>query len=240
MRKNIIIVGFLVIGFAGIGGGIGIGFMLTYPSLEHANENTDYWHNEYNDLYEEYNNLTQDYNDLLADYNTLLNDYNNLFGQYQSILSVLENPLINPIIPTISEVANWVRNIDNTESFNYTNNIWMCGDFSSMLMTRAKEMNWRMRISVMFYSFEGEFYYGDYGEPFGSYGHAFCFIECEDGDDSGSALDLYYIEPQTDHIWSMGPEHVNFDIWSIYNFISANGTMWDGHRFWTHHYSEFA
>jgi hypothetical protein len=239
MRKNIIIVAFLVIGLAGIGGGIGLGFMLTYPSLEHANNNADYWHNEYNDLYEEYTNLTQDYNDLLADYNSLLSDYNDLFGQYQSILSVLEDPLTNYVIPTLSQVQTWLY-YDDTDSFNATDNVWMCGDFSAMLMTRAKEMNWRMRISVMFYSFEGEFYYGDYGEPYGAYGHAFCFIECEDGDDSGSALDLYYIEPQTDCVWHMGSEHVNFDIWSIYNFISMDGTMWDGHRFWTHHYSEFA
>jgi len=139
MRKIITIVFFFVIGFAGIGGGIGIGFMLTYPSLEHANENMDYWHNEYNDLYEEYNNLTQDYNDLLADYNSLLSDYNSLFGQYQSILSVLEDPLTSYVIPTLSQVQTWLY-YDDTDSFSYTNNVWMCGDFSAMLMTRAKEI----------------------------------------------------------------------------------------------------
>jgi len=236
MRKNILIVVFLI---AGVSGGMFIGMGLMTPSLDHAKDNADYWYNNYNDLTQDYNNLTQNYNDLLDDYNALLSDYNNLFAQYQSIVSVLENPLTNPVIPTISEIQTWLLYQDNTDENNYTP-VWMCGDFSAMLMTRAKAMNWRMRIAVMFYSFEGEFYYGDTSEPYGSSGHAFCFIECQDGGDSGTDLDLYYIEPQTDHIWSLGSEHTSFNIWTIYNFISANGTVWDGHRFWTHHYSEFA
>ncbi|GAH83494.1 unnamed protein product, partial [marine sediment metagenome] len=133
---------------------------------------------DYNDLTDDYNDLKQDYNDLEQDYNTLLTEYDILFGKYQSILSVLENPLTNPVLPTYSELYYWLAD-DDTDSFNYTEN-WMCGDFSAMLMVRAKEMNWRMRISCMFWSYDGDVGWQDPTDPYGEYGHAFNVILCQD------------------------------------------------------------
>ena len=235
MRQTIKIV---LVGIIFLAGGIGIGFGLTYPSLEHEKENTDYWYNEYNDLFQNYTDLfqnytdlSQDYADLLADYNTLVTDYADLFSDYSILQEAFEEPLTSYYVPTYAQIVSWLS-VDNTDSFNYTG-VWMCGDFSAMLMTRAKTMNWRVRIAVMRYSFEGEFYYGDYGEPYGSYGHAFCLIECSDGY-------IYYIEPQTDKIWWWTTIGYHFEIWTVYNFISISNTLWTGHRFWIHHYDYFA
>jgi len=226
MRKNITIVICLI---AGIFMGTIIGSALIYPSLNQAEDDSDYWHNRYNDLYDDYTDLFQDYGDLLNDYNTLVSDYDDLFGQYQSILSVLEDPLTDPDIPTIGQVQSWLA-IDDTDEHIYTS-VWMCGDFSAMLMVRAKAMNWRMRIAVMFWSEDGELGYGDTTDPYGSYGHAFNMIICSDGQE-------YYIEPQTDSVIYLSGS--SFQIWWYYGFAGISGTVWDGANIWTNHYGEFA
>lgn len=226
MRKNIITVLFLVLALCG-GTLLGIGLMS--PSIQQARDSTDYWHGRHSDLYDDYTDLSEDYGDLLNDYNTLVSDYNSLFGQYQSILNVLEDPLTNPVVPTISEVLDWLA-IDDTDTLEYTQ-YWMCGDFSAMLMTRAKVMNWRIRISIMFWSEDGEPGYGDTTDPFGSYGHAFNMIVCSDGQE-------YYIEPQTDSVIYLSGS--SFQIWRYYGFAGISGTVWDETNIWTNHYAYFA
>ena len=91
-------------------------------------------------------------------------------------------PLTDIIVPTYDQVREWVDE-DNTDEFNYTEGVLECGDFATILMTRAKAMNWRMRIACMRYSFFGEFGYGT-TDPYGSNGHAFNLIYCQDGETS--------------------------------------------------------
>ncbi len=193
--------------------------------------------NDYNELSGNYNNLLDDYSGLGQSYSGLLNSYNILYGTYQSVLDTLENPLTNPTIPTISEVAIWLY-YDNTDFHNYTE-YWMCGDFSAMLMTRAKEMNWRMRIACMFFSFSGDLGYGDNTDPYGAYGHAFNAIYVQDGDDDDEELDLYYIEPQTDTIWwlNYSGNHLEYNIWSYWSGDMSGTVFSEG--YYVNHYSIF-
>lgn len=219
MRKNIAIVVSLVIG---LGGGFGLGgIFITVSQLMPSNEK---------------------YNDLQQDYNDLLNDYNELFGDYQSILDILTiagNPLTDPDTPTIQEVLNWLA-IDNTDTFEYTEN-FMCGDFSAMLMGKAKLMNWRVRIACMFWSYNGDAGWQDPTDPYGEYGHAFNLIYCQDGSDAGSELDIYYIEPQTDKVWTViisSVPYVHYQIWLTFTG-GINGTVWT-EPYFINHYNYFA
>jgi len=195
-------------------------------------------------LKSEHNDLVQDYNDLLDDYNDLLDNYSNLFSDYDALRTAFEEPLTSYVVPTISQVQNWLAG-DDTDSFAYVNDTWMCGDFSAMLMTRAKTMNWRMRIALMFYSFNGEsgWMSTDGYDQYGEHGHAFNLIWCQDGNDADSELDVLYIEPQTDGEWWFidGSGNVDtFNLYALYTFLSGFDTIWDGQgTFWVNHYSYF-
>ena len=117
----------------------------------------------------------------------------------------------------------------------------MCGDYAAMLMVRAKEMNWRMRIACMFYSFSGDPGDGT-SDPYGSYGHAFNLIYCQDGSDPDSLLDIYYIEPQTDAVWYASDGTGNHVHYTIYTYYSGgvSGTVWESGTYWVNHYGYFA
>ena len=207
--KNIkrILTGLFLVTSLSIGSLLGIALMV--PSLIQAEDTTEFWQDQYYDS---------------------IDMYNNLFGQYQSLLNTLENPLTNPVIPTIYEVMNWLA-IDDTDEAEYTE-YWMCGDFSAMLMVKAKTMNWRMRIAVMFWSFDGDPNYG-VNTPFAYYGHAFNFIVCSDGY-------LYYIEPQTDAIWYWDIVEYHFRMWTEYDFTGISDTVWGETMLWVNDYSYFA
>ena len=234
MRKNITTVMFLVFGLCG-GTLLGIGLM--FPVVQQTTDNANYWNgrytnlnNSFNDLWDSYVRLWDDYDNLGESYLDLLNDYNALFSDYDALQEAFEEPLTAPVIPTISEVIDWLWYVDNTDELEYTE-YWMCGDFSAMLMTRAKTMNWRVRIAVMEYSFLGDPNY-DINTPFGEYGHAFNFIECSDGY-------LYYIEPQTDSIWYWSVVGYHFVMWSEYDFTTMTGTVWDGQILSVNYYNYF-
>jgi len=128
----------------------------------------------------------------------------------------------------------------NTDSFEYTE-VWMCGDFSAMLMTRAKEMNWRMRIACMFWSYDGDDGWQDVSDPYGEYGHAFNFIVCQDGGDDDSFNDIYYIEPQTDTIWYVHYGDYNHNLYLIWYTFGGGiaGTVWT-EPYFINHFSYFA
>ncbi len=182
--------------------------------------------------------IWQDYRSLKQDYRNLEDRYNDLFSDYQSLLSILEDPLTSPVVPTYSQVFSWLAT-DDTDDHSYTPN-WMCGDFATMLMVRAKEQNWRMRIACMFYSFSGEYGYGDDTDPYGSNGHAFNVILCQDY--NGDYVDdWFYIEPQTDAIWYVVIDSVPFIHYEIHKYMSGgiSGTVWDS-TYWVNHYSYFA
>lgn len=191
---------------------------------------------DYNELEDDYNNLTLEYNDLVDDYNSLSSSYSSLCGSYQSVLNVLEKPLTSYVIPTISEVHFWLSS-DNTDEYDYVNNTWMCGDFSAMLMVRAKAKNWRMRIAVISFSREGDAMY-NMNYPYGEYGHAFNLIYCQDGSDSDSELDLYYIEPQTDRVWWINYGDDNHEL----HYIMWGGYYYGywGDPYWVNYYNYFA
>lgn len=115
--------------------------------------------------------------------------------------------------------------------------VWNCGDYSAMLMTRAKEQNWRIRIAVMFYSLQGQSGYGDTSDMYGSNGHAFCVIECTGG--------IWYIEPQSDATWYLvetgTDDRIEFYTHWYYDFEdTTRGTLWDGYTFFVNFYSQFA
>ena len=199
-----------------------LGIALMVPSLIQTEDNADYWQNGYNDLWDSYVRLWDDYENLG-------DSYLDLFADYEVLKEAFEEPLTAPIIPTISEFQNWLYN-DNTDTYNYTN-VWMCGDFSAMLMTRAKTMNWRIRIAIMEFSFDTNPNY-DVDTPFGAYGHAFCFIECSDGY-------IYYIEPQSDSIWYWSVVGYHFVMWREYDFTTISGTVWDGQWVSVNYYNYF-
>lgn len=214
--KNVkrILTGLFLITSLSIGSLLGIALMV--PSLIQAEDDADFWQNEW-------------YN-LSADYQYLLFNYTSLFYDYEVLREAFEEPLTSPIIPTISEFQTWLYYYDDTNEHNYTSD-WMCGDFSAMLMTRAKTMNWRVRIAVMEFSFLGDPNY-NINTPFGKYGHAFNFIECSDGY-------IYYIEPQSDSIWYWSVVGYHFVMWSEYDFTTISGTVWDGQILSVNYYNYF-
>ncbi len=233
MRGKLAIIGILglIIGGATVGG---VMFALVIGDLSTLR-------NSYTDLEQDYSVLEQDYNNLTSVYNNLSSDYNTLFGDYQFVLNVLEDPLTNPVVPTYSQVKSWLAS-DDTETHDYVNDTWVCGDFATMLMVRAKEMNWRMHIAVMFYSFSGDSGYGSTTDPYGSYGHAFNLIYCQDGSDPDSLLDIYHIEPQTDTVWYVpdgSDNHVHYTIHTYYSG-GITGTLWESGTYWVNHYGYFA
>jgi len=225
-KKKIAIVILLVVGFLG---GMSLGVIIVNPVYFQARDDAEYWQNEYNSL--------------LDNYNSLLDNYSSLFGDFQSlqyILYMASNPLTNPDTPTVDELFDFLE-IDNTNSFNYTEN-FMCGDFAVMLMGRAKVMrNWRIRISCMFYSYEFELGWEDVSDPYGSYGHAFNVVLCQDCNDDGIE-DWVYIEPQTDNVWVVvaGTDWgIHYEIWKTYSFGDYSGYVWS-EPYWVNHYSYFA
>ena len=165
----------------------------------------------------------------------LQEDYIELFSDYSNLEAVFEEPLTDPEIPTYYELRNWLAQ-DDTDQNEYVEGVWNCGDFAAMLMTRAKEMNWRVRIAVIGYSLQGEVGYGS-TTHYGAHGHTFNMIECTDG--------VWYIEPQTDGTWyivtGITQERTEFFGYTYYNFIdSTSDTIWDGYRWWTNYYGQFA
>jgi len=185
---------------------------------------------DHSDVMNDYNELINDYADLTDNYTDLMNTYNSLFTDYNALQQAFEEPLTNPDIPTFNEFQNWL-DIDNTDSFSYINDTWMCGDYSAMLMTRAKAMNWRVRIAVMEYSLLGDPNY-NVNTYVGAYGHAFTFIVCSDNY-------LYYIEPQTDSVWYWPSFEYHFEMWQAYDFTGINDTVWGQDWFWVNYYNYF-
>ena len=187
------------------------------------------------ELEDELDSLQTAYDSLQEDYDTLLSDYADLFSDLQALETAFEDPLEDPDTPTYTQLRNWLAQ-DTTDECEYVDGVWSCGDFAAMLMTRAKEMNWRIRIAVIFYSLEGEPYYGSTLSVYGSHGHAFNVIECTDG--------IWYIEPQSDGLWYIvsggTQERIEFEIHSYYDFVDATDTVWDGYMWWTNFYSQFA
>lgn len=225
MRKYIKIV---LIGTLVFTGGLALGSFamigITTPQIQEAQNDADYWENRYNNL--------------LGDYNDLVDDYNALFSDYDALQDAFKEPLTNPDTPTYNQLVSWLDS-DDTDSFEYTED-WMCGDFAAMLMTRAKTMNWRMRISCMFWSYDGDDGWQDPTDPYGEYGHAFNVILCQDYDGDGNN-DWFYIEPQTDKTWYViigTKSFVHFDIWLTFTG-GITGTVWI-ENFYVNHYSYFA
>jgi len=159
-----------------------------------------------------------------------------ILEEYEILKDVLEEPLENPVIPTATQVRSWLST-DDTDSFDYVEGVWSCGDFAAMLMTRAKEKNWRVRICVIWFSLEGEDGYGSTTSIYGSGpGHVFNMIECTDGE--------WYIEPQTDGMWyftnSITEARTEFQIHRYYDFEDSNSdTLWDTYTIWTNFYGYF-
>lgn len=240
MRKNVITVLFLVFGLCG-GTLLGIGLM--FPVVQQATDNADYWNDRHTSLNNSFNDLWDSYVRLWDDYYNLGNSYLDLVADYETLQEAFEEPLTSPVIPTISEVVNWLA-IDDTDTLEYTE-YWMCGDFSAMLMTRAKTMNWRMRITVVSFSFATNATY-KVSTPFGEYGHAFNLIYVQDipNGDADSNPDVLYIEPQSDNYWVV-PNVVDGNYGHYWHYTSDiwRGTVWSGgitsKPHWINYYNYF-
>ena len=190
---------------------------------------------QYCSLNTTYSELLEDYLSLELDYQNLSSHYAELFNDYENLRVAFEDSLTDPIVPTIDQVMDWLET-DDTDQQDYVSGIWECGDYSAMLMTRAKLMNWRMRIAVVYFSLEGDPTYGSTSDVYGTYGHALNLIECTDG--------VYYIEPQSDGCWyfTSGPptNHVHIEIHTYYDFTDDSyQSLWDGQKWWTNFYSYF-
>lgn len=158
-----------------------------------------------------------------------------LRNKYDDLVSVLEDPLTDPATPTLDELFNWLA-IDDTDHSEWSM-VWQCGDFAVMLMVRAKEMNWRMRIALMFYSYEGEKGWENSTDPYGSHGHAFNMIICQDYNYDGYE-DLFYIEPQTDQVWyiSSGFPFWHYQTGYTYEMSDYSNVIWT-EPYYVNHYS---
>lgn len=185
---------------------------------------------KHNNLIKDYNELLVDYADLTSNYSDLTNNYESLFANYNALQLAFEEPLTTPDIPTYFEFKKWLDS-DNTDSFTYVNETWMCGDYSAMLMTRAKTMNWRVRIAVMEYSLVTDPNY-NINTHEGAYAHAFSFILCSDNY-------IYYVEPQTDAVWYWTTVEYHFEIWAEYNFTGISDTVWGENWLWVNYYNYF-
>jgi len=164
-------------------------------------------------------------------YNQQNPNYLSLFGEdYQELLDDIGEPIENPITPTIEQVNSWLA-IDNTDEILYVENVWMCGEYATMLTVNAKEKSWRMYVVILYYSVDGESGYGK-TNPNGNNGHAFNLIYCQDGVDEGDELDVWYIEPQSDGIWQL-----NYDHYNVYTYYlgGISGTIWKG-IYWVNYY----
>lgn len=156
-----------------------------------------------------------------------------VFSDYQSMLDNIGEPVSNPTIPTITHVISWLRT-DVTDRIPYEENVWECGGYSATLVINAKEMNWRIYVVILCYSFDGGAGYGE-RSPSGDYGHAFNLIYCQDGDDLDSELDVWYIEPQSDGVWQL-----NYDHYTVYTYYSGGlvKTIWST-TYWVNYYFYF-
>ena len=157
-------------------------------------------------------------------------DYSTLFGEdYQELLDAIGEPINDPNVPTISQINSWLA-LDNTDNILYIEDVWMCGDYAGRITVNAKEKGWRIYVVIMFYSLDGESGYGS-NTPNGNTGHAFNVVYCQDGDDEGEELDVWYIEPQADTIWQLYDGH-----YSSYNYyFSIPDTIWNT-VYWVNYY----
>ncbi|KKL66526.1 hypothetical protein LCGC14_2144120 [marine sediment metagenome] len=156
-----------------------------------------------------------------------------LFSDYYSMLDDIGDPVSDPIIPTISQVNSWLGT-DVTNNVPYEEDVWMCGEYSTMLVINAKRKNWRMYIVILYYSVDGGSGYGKRSSS-GDYGHAFNMIYTQDGDDLDDELDVWYIEPQSDGTWQLSYNH-----YSVYSYYPAGSikTIWDT-IYWINYYLYF-
>ena len=130
---------------------LSLGLVVTSTMIVIQNQQIIHLENKNSNLQSEYAELLLENEQLQTNYDQLLSDYNELFSDYEILRNAFENPLYDPDVPTYREVVNWLA-IDDTDEHAWVDGVWSCGDFSAMLMTRAKEMNWRVRIAIIFYS----------------------------------------------------------------------------------------
>lgn len=163
-------------------------------------------------------------------YYQLTPDYSSLFGDdYQTVLDGIGESVVDPIVPTIEQVNSWLH-FDETDDILYVEDVWMCGDYAIRLVVNAKENSWRMYVAFLYYSVVDESGYGVI-TPEGNTGHAFNLIYCQDGDDLGDELDVWYIEPQSDTVWQL-----DYDHYSVYSYYSGlSGTIWED-VYWVNYY----
>ena len=137
---------------------------------------------------------------------------------YNSLVQLWNEPLPYITTPSIEEVVEWLKQ-DKTDSIQYEEGKFMCGDFTVMLIQHAKEMNWRMLFTVIEFDFYEE---NPDGIPrhHGNHAHAFASIFTAEG--------IIYIEPQTDLVFYVyEEEHPGIPI-EIPEWTFLNATIWFG------------
>lgn len=153
---------------------------------------------EYLTLASEYNSLSQDFDSLQSEYNYLDQEYEKLFSDYQLLKEVFDKPLTYKQVPTIKDLQKWIRYEDQTNTLEYDDPDFLCGDFAAMLAFHAKVKHWDMGVIGVF---------GYDRETHEDYAHAFNAIVTTEG--------LVYVEPQNDDVWWY-EDHEEISIGTIY------------------------
>ena len=172
----------------------------------------------YSALIDSHKTLQEKYFSLNELYLQLQSDYIALKDAYNSLVQLWNGPLPYVTTPSIEEVVEWLRQ-DKTDSIQYEEGKFMCGDFTVMLIQHAKEMNWRMLFTVIEFDFYEE---NPDGIPrhHGNHAHAFASIFTTEG--------IIYIEPQTDLVFYVyEEEHPGIPI-EIPEWTFLNATIWFG------------
>lgn len=129
-----------------------------------------------------YTELEQTNQNLTNDYTVLNSQYTSLFSDYNALSAAFNQPLSYETIPATSQLEQWLAT-DNTNTNQYMDPNFICGDFSAMLSLHAKLNHWDIgMIGVLGHT-----------RTQARFDHAFNAMLTTDG--------LVYIEPQTDQVW---------------------------------------
>lgn len=136
----------------------------------------------YASLSANHTSLSARFKDLNASYVELVHKYEKLRHDYDVLYKVLYKPLENKTVPKVDELKAWLKE-DPTDTIQYRDPDFVCGDFAMMLSFHAKLKGWDMGVVAVFgHDADGE-----------KFNHAFNAILCAEG--------LVYVEAQTDSVW---------------------------------------
>jgi len=97
----------------------------------------------YASLSANHTSLSARFKDLNASYVELMHKYEKLRHDYDVLYTVLYKPLENKTVPRVDELKAWLKE-DPTDTIQYRDPDFVCGDFAMMLSFHAKLKGWDM------------------------------------------------------------------------------------------------